>query len=122
MDMHSPSTPTQKAQMAYLQEYVGVPRSFVKTNIPPRQYSSYVALMSSTCERTNWFEEVQCDALVEECDGWLIIPFQKIVVDVNPIAGSNLQMASFVELQRELMSVGENSLLIKRECQLSRLL
>lgn len=53
---------------------------------------------------------------MEECDGWLIIPFQKIVVDFNPIAGSNLQMESFVELQGELMSVGENSLLIKREC------
>jgi hypothetical protein len=49
--------------MAYLditeaQEQVGVPRSSMRVSIPPRRYSSHVALASSTCEPTNCFEEV----------------------------------------------------------------
>jgi hypothetical protein len=53
---------------------------------------------------------------VEECDGWVIVPFQKTMVDSKTATGSDLQMVGLVELQREKTSVGENTFLVKREC------
>jgi hypothetical protein len=50
-------------------------------SIPPRRYSRHVALASFNYDPTTFFEKVQCDALVEECNGLVIVNFQKIVVD-----------------------------------------
>jgi hypothetical protein len=44
------------------------------------------------------------------------IPLQETGVDYVIAAGTNLQVASLVELQRELSGVGENTFLIKGEC------
>jgi hypothetical protein len=71
--------------------------SLVRVSIPPMTYSSH-ELISSTCEPTNCFEEVQCDTLVKECDGWVIVPFYKIVVYSNIVIYFDLQMVGQFEL------------------------
>jgi hypothetical protein len=53
----------------------------VRVSISFRRYANYIALAISICEPSICFEEVRCNALMEECDVWVIIPFQEPVVD-----------------------------------------
>lgn len=43
---------------------------------------------------------------MEECDGWVIIPFQKTMVDSKTMASTYVKM----------VGVNENTFLVKREC------
>ena len=88
----------------------------MRVTIPTRRYANHIALATSICESSSCFEEVRCDALMEECDGWVTIPLQEPVVHSETSIGSYLQTASLGELQREQTSVRVNTFLVKREC------
>jgi hypothetical protein len=79
------------------QEHVGAPRSSMRA---PRRYVTHIALPSSISESSNSLEEVRCDALMEECDGRLSVPFQVPVIDSMIATSTDLQMPGLDELQK----------------------
>ena len=53
----------------------------MRMNIPPRGYANYVSLVTSICDPSSCFEKVRCDALMEENDFLLIVPFEGLMID-----------------------------------------
>lgn len=52
-------------------------------------------------EPSKGFEEVMCDALMEEFDVWGIVSFREPIVDFETMTSSYLQMVGLAELQME---------------------
>ena len=63
-------------------------RSLLRAFIAPRIYFKHIALASSICESSTRFEEVRCDALVEN----------EVWVDYETTIGSDMQIAGLAEL------------------------
>jgi hypothetical protein len=80
MDNPSPTTQRERSQYCLLKYYnihmsmkhpeLHYGRVYQLGNIP-----THIALVSSICEPSICFKEVRCDALMEECDHWAIVPF-----------------------------------------------
>ena len=49
--------------------------------MPPRRYVNHIVLDSSICYLYNYFEEVMCDTLLDECHVWGVVPFWEPKVD-----------------------------------------
>jgi hypothetical protein len=47
----------------------------MRVSIPPRRYANHIALATSICEPSSCFEEVRCDALMEENDVWVTVGY-----------------------------------------------
>jgi len=76
----------------------------VRASRPPRIYYSHVALVSSIREPSSFFfsRRGEWDALMEDDVG----------VDSKTAVGGYLQMALFVELQKDKTGVSENTFLV----------
>ena len=73
----------------------------MRVSIPPKTYPNQFALDNSIGEFSICFEEVRCDALMEECDVQGIFHFQELLVELEIKIGTNLEMACLVEMQRK---------------------
>ena len=89
-----------------------MPRSSIRMSLTHRRYANHIALATSICEPSNCFEEVRCDALMEENDVWVTFPFQQPIIESKTTANSYLQMACLVEMQWEKTSVCESTFLV----------
>jgi hypothetical protein len=81
----------------------------MRESINPRRYANHIALATSICDPSKYFDEARCDALMEENDVWVIVPFEELVVDFEIVTDSNLQMVGSIEIQGEKTGVGENT-------------
>jgi len=92
-----------------------MPKSSMRESILSRRYANHIALATSICKPSNCFE-VRCDALMEENDAWVTVPFQGTMIDFNTTASLDLSITTLLEMHRENTSVCQNIFLVKREC------
>jgi hypothetical protein len=57
------------------QDHVRAHISLMRVSIPLRRHANHIALATSICDHFNYFEEVRCDALMEENGVWVMFPF-----------------------------------------------
>jgi hypothetical protein len=91
----SPSTPPCKSSrcltktyLQYVHDHVGAPRSSVRMTITPRRCFNHIALVSSMCKPSSYFQEEMCDALMED----------DVRIGSKTIVGIYFHMVSLIEL------------------------
>jgi hypothetical protein len=66
-----------------IQEDVELDISLMRESTPSRRYVNHIVLANFVCESSSCFEEVRCDALLEENYVWVTIPFWRPMIDSN---------------------------------------